>query len=190
MNTDTKAITRLLIDWREGNHAALDQLTPLVFSELRRIAASYLRKERSDHTLQPTALVNELYLQLAGVAKLEWKDRAHFLGIAAYLMRQILVQHARQHTTAKRGGGAQKFSLDEALSVSTNGSAEVIALDDALRELAEIDERKSKIIEMHYFGGLKAEEIAEVLGISKTTVGREMKLAHAWLHRQVSRGEP
>lgn len=184
---EPQAITKLLMDWRQGSQAALDQLTPLVYRELRRIAASHLRRERDGHTLQPTALVNEFYLQLAGVSNLEWKDRAHFLAIASYLMRQILVQHARQHNAAKRGGGAAKLSLDEALTVSEDGSAEVVALDDALRELARFDERKSRIVEMHYFGGLKAAEIAEVLDISVTTVGRELKLAHAWLYRQVAR---
>lgn len=184
---ESQAITKLLVDWRQGNQAALDQLTPLVYRELRRIAASHLRRERAGHTLQPTALVNEFYLQLAGVAHLEWKDRAHFLAIASYLMRQILVQHARQHNAAKRGGGVAKLSLDEALTASADGSAEIVALDDALMELAKLDERKSRIVEMHYFGGLKAAEIAEVLDISVTTVGREMKLAHAWLYRQVAR---
>jgi RNA polymerase sigma factor (TIGR02999 family) len=120
------------------------------------------------------------------MAKLEWKDRAHFLGITSYLIRQILVQHARERNAQKRGGGIKKLSLDEALTVSESGSPELIALDDALRTLAEIDERKSKIVEMHYFGGLKADEMAEVLGVSMSTIGREMRLAHAWLFRQVS----
>jgi RNA polymerase sigma factor (TIGR02999 family) len=183
-----EAITRLLVDWRGGDKAALDQLTPLVHGELRRLAAGYLRRERADHTLQPTALVNELYMQLASMAKLEWRDRAHFLGIAAYLMRQILVQHARGHRAAKRGGGARKLGLDEALTVSEDGSEEVVRLDDALRELAKWDERKSRIVEMHYFGGLKAEEMAEVLGVSVTTIGRDLRMAHAWLLRELSRG--
>ena len=181
------AITQLLMDWRAGNQAALDQLTPLLYGELRKIAASYLRRERAEHTLQPTALVNEAYMQLVKMANLEWKDRAHFLGIAAYLMRQILVQHARGNNAAKRGAGAKKLSLDEALTVSADGSPEVVALDDALKALEAIDPRKSKIVELHYFGGLKSEEMAEVLGISVSTVGREMRLALAWLYREVSR---
>jgi RNA polymerase sigma factor (TIGR02999 family) len=181
------AITQLLMDWRAGNQAALDQLTPLLYGELRKIAASYLRRERAEHTLQPTALVNEAYMQLVKMANLEWKDRAHFLGIAAYLMRQILVQHARGTNAAKRGAGAKKLSLDEALTVSADGSSEVVALDDALKALEAIDPRKSKIVELHYFGGLKGEEMAEVLGISVSTVGREMRLALAWLYREVSR---
>lgn len=185
-----EGITRLLHEWRSGDQAALDQLAPLVYSELRRLAGGYLRRERAGHTLQPTALVNELYLQLANLSKLEWRDRAHFLGIAAYLMRQILVQHARTYRAAKRGGGAAKFSLDEALTVSAESSDELVRLDDALSELAKVDERKSKLIEMHYFGGLKGEEMAEVLGISVSTVGREMRVAHAWLMREVSRTPP
>lgn len=182
-------ITQLLLDWRNGNKEALDQLTPLLYAELRRMAASYLRRERSNHTLQPTALVNELYMQLSKMAKLEWKDRAHFFGISSYLMRQILVQHARTTNAAKRGGNVKKLSLDEALTVSEDGSSELIALDDALRELAALDERKSKIVEMHYFGGLTQQEMAEVLGISESTIGRELRMAHAWLFRQVSRGD-
>lgn len=185
-----EGITRLLHEWRSGDPAALEQLAPLVHSELRRLAGAYLRRERAGHTLQPTALVSELYLQLPNLAKLEWRDRAHFLGIAAYLMRQILVQHARTTRAAKRGGGAAKLSLDEALTVSAESSDELVRLDDALSELAKVDERKSKLIEMHYFGGLKGEEMAEVLGISVSTVGREMRVAHAWLMREISRTPP
>jgi RNA polymerase sigma factor (TIGR02999 family) len=151
------------------------------------MAASYLRRERTNHTLQPTALVNELYMQLSKLARLEWKDRAHFFGVSSYLMRQILVQHARSTNAEKRGGKIQKLSLDEALTVSEDGSAELIALDDALRELAAFDERKSRIVEMHYFGGLKIQEMAEVLSVSESTIGRELRLALAWLFRQVSR---
>jgi RNA polymerase sigma factor (TIGR02999 family) len=146
-----------------------------------------LRRERTNHTLQPTALVNELYMQLSKLANLQWKDRAHFFGISSYLMRQILVQHARSTNAEKRGGKIQKLSLDEALTVSADGSAELIALDDALRELAAFDERKSRIVEMHYFGGLKIQEMAEVLEVSESTIGRELRLALAWLFRQVSR---
>lgn len=189
MDQGQTEITQLLLDWRNGNKEALDQLTPLLYAELRRMAASYLRRERSNHTLQPTALVNELYMQLAKMAKLEWKDRAHFFGISSYLMRQILVQHARTTNAAKRGGNVKKLSLDEALTVSEDGSSELIALDDALRELAAFDDRKSRIVEMHYFGGLTQQEMAEVLGISESTIGRELRLAHAWLFRQVSRGD-
>jgi RNA polymerase sigma factor (TIGR02999 family) len=188
MEDGQAAITQLLVDWRNGGKEALDRLTPLLYAELRRMAASYLRRERSNHTFQPTALVNELYMQLSKMAKLEWKDRAHFFGISSYLMRQILVQHARTTNAAKRGGGAKHFPLDEALTVSEDGAGELIALDDALRELAKLDERKSRIVEMHYFGGLKIQEMAEVLGVSESTIGRELRLAHAWLYRQVSRG--
>ena len=187
MEQDQTAITQLLIDWRNGSREALDQLTPILYAELRRMAAAYLRRERTNHTLQPTALVNELYMQLSKLAKLEWKDRVHFFGVSSYLMRQILVQHARTTNAEKRGGKIRKLSLDEALTVSEDGSAELIALDDALRELAAFDERKSRIVEMHYFGGLKIQEMAEVLSVSESTIGRELRLAHAWLYRQVSR---
>jgi RNA polymerase sigma factor (TIGR02999 family) len=177
-------VTRLLLRWREGNQAALDHLTPIVYDELRRLAESYMRRESAGHTLQATALVHEAYMRLIGSAEVEFQDRAHFFGIAARLMRQVLVQHARTKGALKRGSG-RKESLDEAVMVSSAGSATVIALDEALRKLAEVDERKSMIVEMRYFGGLTTEEISAVLDISPATIGRELKLAHAWLYRQI-----
>ncbi|HYP05351.1 MAG TPA: sigma-70 family RNA polymerase sigma factor [Bryobacteraceae bacterium] len=177
-------VTRLLVRWREGNEEALQSLTPIVYEELRRLAESYMRRESAGHTLQATALVHEAYMRLIGSAEIQFQDRAHFFGIAARLMRQVLVQHARTKGALKRGSG-RKESLDEAVVISAEGSDTVIALDDALRKLAELDERKSQIIEMRYFGGLTAEEIAAVLDISTATIGRELKLAHAWLYRQI-----
>jgi len=185
---DSGAFTRLLIDWRQGNKGALDELTPLIYSELRRLAASYMRRERADHTLQATALVNEAYMRLAGVQGVEWQDRAHFVGIAARIMRQILLQHARSHNANKRGGDQRKVSLDELMVGTDEAARDIIALHDALEALAKLDERKSRILELRYFGGLTATEIAEVMGISEATIGREMKFAYAWLHQAVSSG--
>jgi RNA polymerase sigma factor (TIGR02999 family) len=177
-------VTRLLLKWREGNSEALEHLTPIVYDELRRLADSYMRRESCGHTLQATALVHEAYVRLLGSAQIEFQDRAHFFGIAARLMRQVLVQHARTKGALKRGQG-KKESLEEAAVISNQGSATVVALDEALRKLADFDERKSQIVEMRYFGGLTAEEIAVVLEISTATIARELKLAHAWLYRQI-----
>jgi RNA polymerase sigma factor (TIGR02999 family) len=146
-------ITRLLVAWRRGEQQAFDQLTPLIYEELRRLASAYMRRERPDHTLQPTALVHEAYLRIAQLSDLQWEDRAHFFGIAAHLMRQILVQHARAHSTQKRGGEMKKLLLNEEIAASAEGSEELIALDDALRELEQKDPRKSKVLELKYFGG-------------------------------------
>jgi RNA polymerase sigma factor (TIGR02999 family) len=182
--------TRLLIDWRQGDKGALDQLTPLIYTELRRLAGSYMRRERADHTLQATALVNEAYMRLAGVQGVEWKDRAHFVGIAARIMRQILLQHARSHNANKRGGDQRKVALDEVMVGTDEAARDIIALHDALEALARLDERKSRILELRYFGGLTATEIAEVLDLSEATIGREMKFAYAWLHQAVSADSP
>ena len=181
-----KEVTQLLVDWSGGNKAALDQLMPLVHRELRRLASSYLRKERSDHTLQTTALVNEAYLRLIDQHSVEWQNRAHFFGIASQLMRRILVDHARSRHVAKRGGGARHVPLDEAIVVSAQRAADVLALDEALRALAAIDQRKSRIVEMRFFGGLSIEETAEVLAVSPGTVMRDWTLAKAWLRREIS----
>lgn len=148
-------VTVLLREWRQGDSAALDRLTPLIYDELRRLAASYLRRERSGHTLQPTALVHEAYLRLADVKHPDWQDRSHFIGIAAHLMRQVLMEHARGKNAQKRGGGQPNLSLIEGLVVSADGSAELEALDDALEDLAKCDERLAKLIELRYFGGLQ-----------------------------------
>jgi RNA polymerase sigma factor (TIGR02999 family) len=182
-------VTQLLVAWANGTKEALDLLTPLVYSELHKLAESYLRRERDAATLQPTALVHEAYLRLVAQDLPDWQSRAHFFGVAAHLMRQVLVDNARRHQSEKRGGGAAKVQLDEAISFAPEHPAAVIALDDALRVLASIDERKCKVIELRYFGGLSVEEIAQALDISVATVGREQRLAVAWLHRELS-GEP
>jgi RNA polymerase sigma-70 factor, ECF subfamily len=187
MNADlSHEVTRFLHDWQGGDRAALEKLTPLVYDELRRLASHYLRGERRDHTLQGTALVHEAFIRLVGQSNLEWQGRAHFFGVAARLMRQILVDHARKHTAAKRGGGDVPQSIEEAAIFSPQRAADLIALDDALQELAQFDERKSRIIELRYFGGLSIEEIGEMEGIAVATVRRQMRTAEAWLHRAMS----
>jgi RNA polymerase sigma factor (TIGR02999 family) len=182
----SKQVTRLLLEWQKGNKAALDELTPLLYQELRRVAAGYLRRERTDHTLQPTALIHEAYMRMVGNDAPAFESRAHFFGVAANLMRQILVDHARAQRAEKRGGGGPKLPLDEAVSYSQDRSEELVALDDALRELAAFDERKSKIVEMRFFGGLSIEEIAVATSTSVATVGRELRLSQAWLYRAMS----
>ena len=182
-----KEVTRLLIDWGNGDQAALDELIPLVYDELRRLARRYMRRESQDHTLQTSALVNEAYLRLVDQRSVQWQNRAHFFGVAAQMMRRILVDHARSRLRAKRGGGAQMVSLaDEA--VMYQEVAEVIALDDALNNLAELDPRKSQIVEMKFFGGLTNEEVAEVLKVTTRTVEREWRKAKAWLHHAINKG--
>jgi RNA polymerase sigma factor (TIGR02999 family) len=180
-------VTNLLLDWRNGDEAALARLTPLVYDELRRLAGGYLRRERAGHTLQATALVHEAYLRLIGQQHLDWQSRAHFFGVAAQVMRHVLVDHARSRRAAKRGGGEAHLPLDEAGDSADERAAELIALDDALRSLARFDERKSRVVELRYFGGLTEEETAEVLGVSPATVRRESRLAEAWLCREVRR---
>ena len=180
-------VTQLLVDWTGGNKAALDQLMPLVYKELRRLARHYLRKERHNHTLQSAALVNEAYVRLVDYSNLRWQDRAQFFGLAAQLMRRILIDHARKHHFAKRGGGARNVSLDEAAVLSEERASDLVALDDALRSLAEMDPRKSQVVELRFFGGLNIEETAEVLNISSMTVQREWRWAKAYLHREISK---
>jgi RNA polymerase sigma factor (TIGR02999 family) len=180
-------VTKLLVDWGQGNKEALDLLTPIVYRELHNLAERYLRMERNAATLQPTALVHEAYLKLVAQDAPDWQSRSHFFGVAAHLMRQILVDNARKHRSVKRGGGMANVPLDEALSMSPERSAGVIALDDALNQLAVVDERKAKVIELRFFGGMTVEETANALGISVATVGREQRLAEAWLHREMSR---
>lgn len=182
----SKQVTQLLVDWRNGRKEALDLLTSLVHGELRKLAAGYLARERSAATLQPTALVNEAYIRLVAQDMPDWQSRAHFFGVAAHLMRQILVDHARKQRSQKRGAGQAKVSIDEALSASPERGASLIALDDALAALAKIDERKAKVIELRFFGGLNIEETAEALGISVSTVGREQRLAEAFLHKEMT----
>ena len=182
-----KEVTRLLVDWGNGDQAALDELIPLVYDELRRLARRYMRREYQNHTLQTSALVNEAYLRLIDQNSVQWQNRAHFFGVSAQLMRRILVDHARSRSRAKRGGGAQIVSLVEQ-AVIPNEVEEVIALDDALKNLAEMDPRKSQIVEMKFFGGLTTEEVAEVLKVTPRTVERELRKAKAWLNRALSKG--
>jgi len=182
----TGEVTQLLVAWGDGSQAALDQLMPLVHDELRRLAHRYMRRERPGHTLQTSALVDEAYLKLIDQKRVHWKNRTHFFAISAQLMRRILVDHARSHHYAKRGGGAGKVSLDEAMIVSPERGADLMALDEALTSLAEIDPRKSEIVEMRFFGGLSVEETAEALKLSPRTVMREWSMAKAWLYRALS----
>ncbi|MGH9851394.1 MAG: sigma-70 family RNA polymerase sigma factor [Blastocatellia bacterium] len=179
-------ITQLLLHWSRGDQAALNQLMPIVYEELHKLAQSYLRQERPDHTLQPTALINEAYLRLVKQDFPEWQSRKHFYGVAAQLMRQILIDYARTRAADKRGGDGQKISLDEALMFTDEKAAGLVALDDALVALAKFDERKVRIIELRYFGGLSLEETADALGLSVATIGHEMRLARAWLRREIN----
>jgi RNA polymerase sigma factor (TIGR02999 family) len=180
-------VSQLLIEWSNGDKSALDKLTPLIYEELRRLAHHYMNRERAGHTLQTTALVNEAYLRLVNRKDVQWQNRAHFFAIAAKLMRCILVDHARSHAYAKRGGGAAKVTLDEALIVSQERAGEVVALDDALTRLEQIDAQQSNIVELRFFAGLTIEETAEVLNLSPATIKREWVTAKAWLYRELSR---
>jgi len=179
-------ITQLLRAWGDGNQAALDRLMPLVYAQLRQAAHRYMARERQGHTLQTTALVNEVYVRLAKAREMRWQDRVHFFALSAQMMRRILTDHARARQYAKRGGGAQVVSLDEAPEVSEKPRADLVALDDALKRLAAVDERKSRVVELRYFGGLSVEETGEVLKVSPETVMRDWKLAKAWLLRELS----
>jgi RNA polymerase sigma-70 factor, ECF subfamily len=182
----TQQVTQLLSDWSKGNQAALELLMPLVYRELRRLAHRYLNKERAGHTLQTTDLVHEAYVRLVDQRRVQWQNRAHFFGVAAQLMRRILVDRVRHHKRAKRGGGAMMVSLDQAALVTNRSTVDLLALDEALTKLAELDERKARIVELRFFGGLEVEETAAFLKISAVTVMREWKMAKAWLHRALS----
>lgn len=175
----------MLIDWSNGDQAALDRLMPLVYGELRSMAKRFMARQSPGHTLQTTALINEAFIKLVGQQDKQWQNRAHFFGVAAQAMRHILVDYARSRQYAKRGGGEQVISLDEALTVSEERAAELVALDDALKELAKVDRRKSQVVELRYFGGLSVEETAEVLKVSPVTVMRDWSMAKAWLHREL-----
>jgi len=182
----SRQVTRLLLAWGEGDEAALGQLTPLVYDELRRLAKGYMGRERAGHTLQATALVNEAFVRLVDVRRVRWQNRAHFLAMSARLMRRILVDFARSRGYQKRGGAAQRVSFDEALVVSSDRDPDLVAVDDALEALARIDERKARIVEMRFFGGLSVEETAEALKVSPGTVMRDWKFAKAWLLHELS----
>ena len=184
----TQNVTKLLVQWSMGDQDALTALVPLVYDELRRVARNYLKQEKQNHTLSSTALVHEAYLRLVTQKEVTWQNRAHFFGVAAQMMRRILVDHARHHSYAKRGGGALTLALDEALATPKRRDLDLVALDDALNTLAKLDERQSRMVELRFFGGLSIEETSEVLGVSAPTVKREWASARAWLYREISRG--
>ena len=185
----THAVTRLLVAWSSGEAGASDQLMPLVYDELRHLARSYLRRERGDHTLQPTALVHEAYLRLVDTTQVNWQSRVHFYGIAARLMRRVLVDHARAHAAAKRGGQIEKISLDEAGDILRDEGVGLVALDDALQGLSQLYPRQSQVVELRFFGGLNTREIGEVLQISDSTVDRDWNFALLWLKREMTADE-
>ncbi len=187
MTSEPQGVTQLLIEWSKGDQTALDKLMPLVYDELRRMAKRYMARQNPGHTLQTTALINEAFIKLVGQEEKQWESRAHFFGVAAQAMRHILVDYARSRQYEKRGGGARRVSLDEALTVSDERAAELVALDDALKELARVDPRKCRVVELRYFGGLSVEETAEVLKVAAVTVMRDWSMAKAWLHRELSR---
>jgi RNA polymerase sigma factor (TIGR02999 family) len=180
-------ITNLLVSWRQGDAAALDRLVPLVYDELRRVARRHLRREPAGHALQPTALVHEVYLRLVDVDRMTLRSRAHFFGVAAVLMRQILVDHARRQRAEKRGGGVTMMSLDEVSPAAHAPTVDVLALDEALEALSSVDPRQCRVVELRFFAGLNIDEAAEALGLSPATVEREWAFAKAWLLRHLSR---
>jgi len=183
---ESQEVTRLLLAWNDGDEGALEKLVPLVYGELRRLAKRQMWGEHPDHTLQTTALINEAYIKLVDLRNVHWQNRAHFFALCARLMRRILVDFARSRHYAKRGGGAQRISLDESLVVSPAHSTDLVAVDDALKALAKVDARKAQMVELRFFGGLTVEETAEVLKVSPETVQRDWKLAKAWLLRELS----
>ena len=185
--TDPHRVTQLLQRWSGGDSRALDELTPLVYSEVRKLARSYLRRERPNHTLQPTALVNEAYIRLVDQRRVQWQSRAHFFGIAAQMMRRVLVDHARMRQAEKRGSGENAVVLDEALGVSAGRGLDLVRLDDALEALAVLDARQARIVELRFFGELSIEETAEVVQVSPATVKREWAAARTWLRRELER---
>lgn len=186
MTPSPQEVTQLLKAWSHGDQAALERLMPLVYEELRRVAKRYMGRERAGHTLQTTALVNEAYLRLIDASQVEWQSRAHFFAVSAQLMRRILVDYARSHNYVKRGGEAHHVSLDEAAVFSAEQAPDLVALDDALTELAAMDQRKSQVVELRFFGGLSVDETAEVLKVSPRTVMTDWSLAKAWLLREIS----
>jgi RNA polymerase sigma factor (TIGR02999 family) len=180
-------VTALLVNWSNGDSRALDELMPLVYGELRRLAGAYLRRERSTHTLQSTALVNEAFLRLVNQQDVQWRSRAHFFGIAAQMIRRILVDHARAAHAGKRGAGAVRIELDDHLAVSSQSGLDLVSLDDSLAKLAALDERQARIVELRFFTGLSVEETAEVMQLSTATVKREWSSARAWLFREITK---
>ncbi|HVF23082.1 MAG TPA: sigma-70 family RNA polymerase sigma factor [Pyrinomonadaceae bacterium] len=184
--TKQHEITQLLAEWREGNQSALDELYPLVYDELHRLARRYMSRERAGHTLQTTALINEAYVRLVDQKNVVWANRAHFFAISAQIMRRILIDHARRHAYAKRGGGARPVTLDEAANITPGIGSDLLRLDEALKSLAEMDPRRSQVVELRYFGGLNNEEIAGVLHVSENTVTRDWNMARAWLYQQLT----
>lgn len=188
MISTTHEVTRLLTNWRSGDQKALNCLLPLVYDELHRIAARYMRGERTGHTLQTSALVNEAYLRLADYKQMQWQDRAHFFAVAAQAMRRILIDLARARKNLKRGAAAQRVSLNEAVLVTSGSGADLIAIDEALEQLAKLNQRQARVVELRYFGGLTEEEVAHVLGIAARTVRSDWKLARAWLYKTLTNG--
>ena len=182
-------VTQMLVDWSKGDTGAPARLMPLVYDELRQLAHQYLRQERADHTLQATGLVHEAYLRLVDQSTTTWQNRAHFFGVAAQVMRRILVDYARAHRAEKRGGERQKLVFDEALAPASERSVDLIALDDALKDLVTFDPRQSRIVELRFFGGLTIDEVGAVLEVSPRTIKREWRMAKAWLRREIMTGE-
>jgi len=189
MSSDADNVSRLLADWGNGNQDALEELVPLIYKELRNLAHNFLYRERPGHTLQTTALVHEAYLKLIDQNDARWQNRAHFFAIAAQAMRRILIDSARKHAAAKRGGPQEKLSLDEVADIALEPDIDLLKLDEALNELAKIDLRQSRIVELRYFGGLTIEETAEVISVSPATVKREWMMARAWLHQELTDGD-
>lgn len=181
----TGTVTRLLQQWHNGDQEALDQVTPILYDELRLLARRYLRMERADHTLEPTALVHEAFLRLVDQRAVDWKSRAHFFGIAAQAMRRILVDHARRQTAAKRGGRQTRVTLEDAAAITDEGTLDLVSIDDALNRLAELDGRQAKVVELRFFAALDNREAAVVLGVSPATVKRDWRMAKAWLAREL-----
>jgi RNA polymerase sigma-70 factor, ECF subfamily len=186
VNPTAHQVTRLLIDWRNGDQTALDRLLPLVYEELHRIAARYMRRERTAHTLQTSALVNEAYMRLADYKQMKWQDRAHFFAVAAQAMRRILIDFARARQNRKRGGDAERVSLAEDTAVAPNGRTDFLALNEALESLAKLNARQARVVELRYFGGLNEEEVAHVLGIAPRTVRADWQLARVWLYKTLT----
>jgi RNA polymerase sigma factor (TIGR02999 family) len=186
-SSSSHEVSELLVRWQGGDPGALESLIPLVYTELRKLARSYLRRERPNHTLQSAALVHEAYVRLAGNTAPDWKNRTQFFGVAAWLMREILVEHARSRAAAKRGGGISPISLNEILNIPQERSVDFILLDDALRRLSELDERQCRIVELRFFAGLSIEDTSEALGISAATVSREWTTARLWLRHELAR---